>query len=323
MAVPKSERLMKLLIMLLVQRRPLGKHRIREHLYPGSGAEAFEKMFERDKEELRALGVPIETAPLDAYFDDEVGYRIPPGEFALPEVSLTAEEAAVVGLATRTWHNAGMTQATSAAVRKLTAAGVEVDLGALDMATPSGSAEESLFATCWEALCERQPVEFDYQRSGETTVRRRHLQPWGVLRYRGRWYVVGHDTDRGAERLFRLSRVHGNVVKVRRPGSYDIPEDVDVGEVARRMAPRPVAERAVLLVRQGAGHVLRRGARVVEDVPGPDAASGWDRVELDQPIDGLVEDVLAHGADVLLVEPVELRERIVARLDATLAGSPA
>ena len=96
MTVQKSERLLNLLIMLLVQRRHVPKDRIREILYPGSGTDAFEKMFERDKEELRSLGVPIEVGSLDAFFDDEPGYRIRPDEFALPDVSLEGDEAAVL-----------------------------------------------------------------------------------------------------------------------------------------------------------------------------------------------------------------------------------
>lgn len=322
MALPKSERLMKLLIMLLVQRRPVGKQRIRAQLYPDAAAEAFEKMFERDKEELRNLGVPVETVAVDAYFDDEVGYRIRPDEFALPDVELTAEEAAVVGLATRTWHNAGMIEAASSAARKLSAGGVDLDLSVVDLATPPGTVDEPLFATCWEALCRRQAVEFDYRRAGEDAVRRRHLQPWGVVRYRGRWYVVGHDTDRDAERLFRLSRVVGKVYPVGPTDSYEIPDGVDVREVTRRMAPRPVAERAVLLVRQGAGHLLRRGATVTEDVPGPDQVTGWDRLEISEPSDGLAADVLSHGPDVVLVEPAALRAQVVDRLDALVGPEP-
>ena len=72
--------------MLLVQRRFVAKERIREILYPDQATDAFEKMFERDKEELRSLGVPIEVGQLDAFFDDEPGYRIRPDEFALPEI---------------------------------------------------------------------------------------------------------------------------------------------------------------------------------------------------------------------------------------------
>ncbi len=85
-----------------------------------SRPDAFEKMFERDKDELRSLGVPVDVATIDPLFEDEVGYRIPPEAFALPDVELTPEEAAVVGLASRVWQHA--------------------DHGAGDVATPSGEA---------------------------------------------------------------------------------------------------------------------------------------------------------------------------------------
>src|SRR6478672_12877840 len=100
MSAQKTERLMNLLIMLLVQKRYVTKERIRDILYPDASDEAFEKMFERDKEELRSLGVPIEVGNMDAYFDDEPGYRVRPDRLALPDISLTADEAAVIGLAT-------------------------------------------------------------------------------------------------------------------------------------------------------------------------------------------------------------------------------
>lgn len=320
MPAPKSERLLNLLIMLLVQRRPIAKERIRELLYPDSRPDAFEKMFERDKEELRSLGVPVEVAALDPLFDDEIGYRVPADQFALPDIALTPEEAAVVGIASRVWQHATMAQATSDAVRKLTAAGIDVDLEALEIAQPLLTADEPAFETCWLATCERAPIEFDYQRAGDTSPRRRHIQPWGVVRYAGRWYVVGLDTDRGAERVFRLSRVHGEVRRAGAPGSYDVPEDTDVREIARRLAPPTSTETAVLLVRAGAGHGLRRAATHVEaDVPGPDARTSWDRIELVRPSVGLEDEVLAHGADVLLLEPEGMRRRIVERLERVLA----
>src|SRR4051812_32689352 len=106
MAVQKSERLLNLLIMLLVQRHYVSRDRTRAILYPASRAGAFEKMCGRDKEELRSLGGPIEGGNMDASFDDEPGYRIRPDEFALPAISLTADEAAVIGLATRVWEHA-------------------------------------------------------------------------------------------------------------------------------------------------------------------------------------------------------------------------
>ncbi|GAA2012255.1 MULTISPECIES: YafY family protein [Nocardioides] len=319
MSVRKSERLLNLLIMLLVQRHFVPKERIRSILYPGSSSEAFEKMFERDKDELRSLGVPIEVGSMDTYFDDEPGYRIRPDEFALPDIDLTPDEASVVGLATRVWQHAKLADATTEAVRKLRALGAPVDVTALDIVEPRLSAEEPSFDAFWEATAERTPVVFGYRRPGQDEVTTRHLQPWGVTRYSGRWYVVGLDTDRGEERVFRLSRVEGEARPDGPAGSYDVPAGTDVSAVARRLAPAPVVQRAVLLVRRGAGHQLRRGAAGVEtDVVGPDDHTTWDRVVLERDTLGLADEVLGHGADVCVEEPLELRAQVVERLRAGL-----
>lgn len=321
MSARKSERLLNLLIMLLVQRHFVPKERIRSILYPGSSDEAFEKMFERDKEELRSLGVPIEVGHMDAFFDDEPGYRIRPDEFALPEIDLRADEAAVIGLATRVWQHAKLAEATTEAVRKLTALGIDVDTSALDIVEPRLSAEEPSFDVFWEATQERVPVEFEYARPGQDTTTTRHLQPWGVARYAGRWYVVGFDTDRGAERVFRLSRVQGTARRRGEPGSYDVPPGTDVREVARRLAPAPSVVTATLLVRAGAGLALRRGADSVEaGVPGPDERTAWDRVVVTRSGFGMADEVLGYGADVLVEGPQELRDSVVERLRAVTAA---
>lgn len=321
MSLPKSERLLNLLIMLLVQRRYVAKDRIREILYPGSSDDAFEKMFERDKEELRSLGVPIEVGSLDAYFDDEPGYRIRPDQFALPEVSLTADEAAVLGLAAKVWEHARLAEATTEALRKLTAAGLPVDESALDIVQPRLAADEPAFDVFWEATVERVPVAFEYARSGEP-VATRHLQPWGVVRYSGRWYAVGLDTDRGAERVFRLSRVQGTPRRDGGAGSFDVPPGTDVRAVARRLAPTPLAEPATVLVRTGTALGLRRKAASAETgVTGPDGTQAWDALLLSH--GEIAEEVLTYGADAYVVSPPWLRDTVVARLRAVVAGAPA
>lgn len=318
MAAAKTERLMNLLIMLLVQRGFVTKARIRELLYDDASEEAFERMFERDKEELRSLGVPIATGSLDAYFDDEQGYRILPDEFALPAVQLTADEAAAVGLATRVWENASLAEATTDAVRKLRAAGVEVDTGALDLVQPRLAADEPSFDVFFEAIHRRRTVQFEYRRSVADAPATRRLQPWGVVRFSGRWYVVGLDPDRDAERVFRLSRVVGEARMTGPDDDYTVPEGVDVRAIARRLEPTPVAEHAVVLVRPGTGHALRRTADSVErQVIGPHGAV-WDRLTLTRvPID-LAGEVLAHGADAYVESPAELRDELIARLQETL-----
>jgi proteasome accessory factor B len=322
MSAPKTERLLNLLIMLLVQRHFVPKGRIRSILYPDSSDEAFEKMFERDKDDLRSIGVPIEVGQMDAYFDDEPGYRVRPDEFQLPRIELAADEAAVIGLATRVWGHARLAEATTEAVRKLTAFGLPVDVSALDIVEPRLVAEEPSFDIFWEASQERTPVEFAYVRSGQTEPTTRHLQPWGVVRYSGRWYAVGFDTDRGEERVFRLSRVQGQARRSGDPGSYDVPAGVDIRDVTRRLAPAPVAETVVVLARGGTGHALRRSAASVEaDVAGPDEATTWDRLTLERGGVALADELLSYGADVYVESPAALRDVMVDRLAAVIEGA--
>ena len=321
MSAPKTERLLNLLIMLLVQRHFVPKCRIRSILYPDSSDEAFEKMFERDKDDLRSIGVPIEVGQMDAYFDDEPGYRVRPDEFQLPRIELAADEAAVIGLATRVWGHARLADATTEAVRKLTAFGLPVDVSSLDIVEPRLVAEEPSFDIFWEASQERTPVEFEYVRSGQTEPTTRHLQPWGVVRYSGRWYVVGFDTDRGEERVFRLSRVQGQARKSGDPASYDVPAGVDIRDVTQRLAPAPVAETVVVLARGGTGHALRRGAASVEtDVAGPDDATTWDRLTLERGGVALADELLSYGAEVYVESPDALRDVMVDRLAAVIKG---
>lgn len=318
MAVPKSERLLNLLIMLLVQRRYVAKDRIREILYPGATDDAFEKMFERDKEELRSLGVPIEVGRMDAYFDDEPGYRVRPDELALPEIGLSADEASVLGLAAKVWEHARLAEATTEALRKLSAAGLPVDESALDVVQPRLAADEPAFDAFWEATLDRVPVAFEYRRTGQPATTR-HLQPWGVVRYSGRWYAVGLDTDRGAERVFRLSRVQGLPRRDGAPGSFEVPAGTDVRGVARRLAPAPLSEPAVVLVRAGTGGGLRRRAELVEPgVAGPDGGTGWDRLHLRH--GEVADEVLTYGPDAVVVSPSWLRDQVVSRLRAVVEG---
>jgi len=314
MSARKSERLLNLLITLLVSRTYVTKDRLRQ-VIPEYGAapsdEAFEKMFERDKDDLRQLGVPIEVGSVDPLFEDEPGYRIVRSAFELPEIELSPEEAAVVGLAARVWQHAGLASATSDALVKLKAAGIEVDREALNVVQPQLAVDEPTFEVIWDCLRTRTPVTFDYRRASEITVERRHLRPWGVATYRGRWYVAGFDTDRTAVRLFRLSRVVGEVERDGKPGAYTVPPDVDLRELTSALAPVPQDRTARLLVRQGAALGLRRRTRPAEGA----APEGWDLVEVDFGRDGsLADEALAYGEHVVVLEPQDLREFVVRTL---------
>jgi len=313
MSKRKTERLLGLVVCLLATSRYLTAEQIRDAVpgYP-ENEDLFKRMFERDKEDLRDLGVPLETG-LNHPFDDEAGYRIRQQEYELPELRLEADEAAVLGLAARVWRRAELAGAAAGALLKLRAAGVETG-DARQGIEPRLTAPEPSFGMLWEAVRDRRPVTFPYRAAGRSEAQQRTLEPWGVVNRRGRWYVAGWDPMRGATRVFRLSRIAGEVRFSGPARSVTVPDGVDVRELVRDWDPAPGTEQtAELRVRTGGGVGLRRGAYVR---PGPD---GWDLVTSRYRDVGWFADNLAwFGADVVVLEPPDLREAVIARLKGAL-----
>ncbi len=324
MSTAKSERLLNLVILLLVARNYTSKEQIRQLMEPyrASSDEAFDRMFERDKDDLRALGIPLETGFVDKFFEDEHGYRIKRDAFELPAIDFSADEVAVLGLAARVWRHAGLAAATSDALVKLKAAGLSFDREQLEQVQPTLVAEEPAFESMWQATVHRTPVQFDYSRAGQRDATTRHVEPWGVVTAQGRWYVAGLDTDRGEPRLFRLSRIVSEVTAIGEPGSFTVPEGTDLRAMSASLAPREPDCSAVVLARSGAANGLRRRAAVTAtSVTGPDGTPGWDQLDVPYVSEANFAGELLGYADAVVVEsPDELRTAVRDRLSSVLAG---
>jgi proteasome accessory factor B len=324
MAAKRAERLVNLVIALLSTRQYVTAARIRTTV-PGYEAddgsdradEAFKRMFERDKAELREMGVPLETGRTSA-FDTEDGYRIARADYELPEISLTGDEAAAVGLALRLWESAQLSGAAHSAMVKLKAAGIDVDAARAIPLQPRLDAGEPAFDPCYAAARDRRVLAFDYQRPDEDAPVRRNVQPWGVVAWHGRWYLVGEDLDRGAPRVFRLSRVVGLPKASGPAGAFQPPADLDLGAVvAGQVGGTETA--VVLRVRPGAAIGLRRNA-----VPLGQAPDGDDRLELRTAERGaLADQIAAYGADVVVESPPEVRAAVIGRLTRLAAMADA
>jgi proteasome accessory factor B len=324
MSKRRTERLLSIVVLLLSSRRYLTAEQIRASVsgYPDAG-ESFKRMFERDKDELRELGIPLETGKSGAS-DDEIGYRIRRQDYELPEIHLTPDEAAVLGIASRVWQSAELAGAAAGATLKLKAASGDVD-GEEDAQRVSRSIEprlttqEPAFGLLWEAVRDRRPVTFSHQGSGRAAASKRELEPWGVVNRRGHWYVAGYDRARGAPRVFRMSRITGPVKLSGPPGSVKVPDGADVGELVKDWDRTPPRDRtAILRIRAGAGLPLRHWARDVAAETG--GAQGWDRVTLSFADAGWYADYLASfGPDIVVVDPPDLREAVIRRLKGALA----
>jgi proteasome accessory factor B len=324
MSKRKTERLLGLVVCLLSTGRYLTADQIRQAVpgYPEQD-DLFKRMFERDKEELRDLGIPLETGRASS-FDDDLGYRITRQDYELPEISLEPDEVAVLGLASRVWQSAELAGAAAGAMLKLRAASREPESEDDDTATPHRGIEprlttqEPAFGPLWEAVRDRRPVTFDHQAGGRSEPARRTLEPWGVVNRRGRWYVAGYDRERNAPRVFRMSRITGPVKLAGPPGSVTVPEGTDVRELVKDWDRTPARDRtAILGVRENTGIGLRRWAR--ESVPEKERP-GWDRVTVSFADSGWYADYLASfGPDVIVFDPPDLREAVIRRLKGALA----
>ena len=234
--------------------------------YRASSDEAFDRMFERDKDDLRALGIPLETGFVDKFFEDEQGYRIKRDAFELPAIDFTADEVAVLGLAARVWRHAGLAAATSDALVKLKAAGLSFDREQLEQVQPTLVAEEPAFESMWQATVHRTPVQFDYSRAGQRDATTRHVEPWGVVTAQGRWYVAGpgHRPRRAPDVPAQPDRLRGDADRRRRARSR-CPRAPTCAPCPQSLAPRQPDRSAVVLARSGAANGLRRRAAVTRD----------------------------------------------------------
>lgn len=314
---------MNLVIALLSTRGYLTAEHIRRNVagYADStSGEAFSRMFERDKNELRDLGIPLETGKASS-FDAKEGYRINREAYALPPVRLTAEESAAVAVATQLWESPELTTATHSALLKLRAAGADVDAPDAGVVITTASlpgirGSEEVLGIVLAAIDAGRAVTFPHRPTRTAPYRDRTVEPWGVVTYRGRWYLVGHDRDRDDVRTFRLSRIGADVHAVGPRDAVTPPADVNLRDVVHRaVAEWPPGPQARVWVADGRATSLRRQA--LDAVPAVLDARPGDELTLEVGMAArLAREVAALGADAVVLEPDSLRADVIERLRA-------
>ena len=302
----KSERLVNLTIALLATGRWITKSEIYENIEGYSGEpDAKERMFERDKEELRNLGIDIEVGTFDPLFEDEVGYRIRPENYRIQISELTPQHLALISSATQSWRGAILDSQASAGLTKLKALGIESDVDGIPMNPHQLRNSDTNLAKVIDALALRKTISFDY-RASDNTDENRALEPYGVGTKNGFWYVAGNDLERRAVRLFRLDRVVSEVKEQGKGASYEIPEDFSMHNQLQSRTRKNVAQ---LLVRKGKADRLRKHASVQE------SQDEWDSVEYQySDMKDLIRDLLWHRDDVKVIGPTEVKESLMASL---------
>lgn len=307
----KVERLVNLTVALLEARRPLTLDDLRRRTgyYDQGDRESTRRMFERDKDDLRRLGVPIETRPTDA-FEVETGYIIDRSAYEMPDIDLDADEVAALAVALRVAGDQGARLGlTKLAARAPDPAPVAAPVA--ERVTVNADALDDLA----DPLLERRTVGFDYRaRSGEPSTRR--VDPYAVVQRRGAWYLIGHDHDRDDLRVFRLDRIDGRIRARSEPDAFVRPSDLDIDAIVLGPSADEV-EVLIAVAAQATWHVEVRGGEATGD-----EVAGWRVYRL--PSVGewwALRWVLEMGADVEVLAPDSLRTTVIDHLRALAAAS--
>jgi len=213
------ERSLNLLAFLLTAQRPVTADEIRTTVagYEQQSDEAFHRTFERDKDLLRRLGVPLQLAPTDGW-EVEFGYVIPSEEWALEDPGLTDEERTAVLLAAQAVRFGGQ-PAGADALFKL--GGAPAGVGGEPLAADLGLSAEDVEAA-FAAVTERRALQFAYSGTERT------IHPYGLAHRRGHWYLVGPEAGGdGQVKAFRLDRAGdvrpgGQRAAFTRPPGFDV-----------------------------------------------------------------------------------------------------
>lgn len=299
----KSERLVNLTIALLATERWITKSEIYRTVDGYNGElDAKERMFERDKEDLRNLGIDIEVGTFDPLFEDEVGYKIRPEKYQLHLESLSSEQLALITSATQAWHGAVLNSQASSALAKLQSLGIKSDADGIPHLESSLKISDTNLVAVIDAIAAKQTISFSY-RSADNENEQRALEPFGIGTKNGFWYLAGRDLDKSAIRLFRLDRINGEIKEQGKVNSYAIPSDFAMSSL---LASKDRDKKAIVDIRIDKGFRLRKYASVIS------TDTEWDRCEIAYAELGeLISDLLWHRDDAKLLKPQSAVEALL------------
>ena len=310
----KTERLLNLVFALMGTQGPISRAEIRSTVagYESSESDdAFERMFERDKDELRSMGIPIETV-FDA-FGDALGYLIAHSDYAYLDLDLTARDLTILSIATQVWDEAVLGNAARTALRKIESqTHTSISPSPYVQGVARVRAQDGAIIPLLSAARERKVVSFLYRATGHKEEKRT-IEPWSVICRNGNWYVVGYDQCREEERTFKLSRIRGTVTVTAKTCTQSVPAD------RSRKVELPQDDKTVLAhicVTSGQGGNLIRNAIEVT------TRDAKDFITIEASTQELLMWMLASAPALKSVEPEELRDELLSALSSIAGTQP-
>jgi Predicted transcriptional regulator len=317
-AVPVEERLFSLVLALLATETGLTKNEIlssvqgyRQRYRNGGDNANLERQFERDKDDIRDLGVPLETidSPGDAGNNQTLRYRIPKGAYELPaDVAFTPEETALLGLAAMVWREGSLSGESRRALLKLRSLGVTADEPVLGYA-PRIRLRDAAFDPLDAAIRKGVRVRFPYLKPGEERASERDVVPLALVQYQGRWHLSA--LRDGEPRTYLLRRIVGPVAAGR---AVEVPAGDHAAAALAELEQVWQGNVAELEIEPGSDAATRLANRDGVEVSGDRATAHFVDLNI------LADELSGFGPEVFVLAPPELRDAVVARLKGVAAA---
>jgi proteasome accessory factor B len=305
----KSERLVNLTIALLATKRLLTKTEIFDKVegYDGD-ADARDRMFERDKDELRSIGITIEVGQIDAFFEDEVGYRITQSAYKLEMPELSPQELTLIALSQQLFAEHALGDSAQDALIKFKSSGVPVDESLLNATSLYKLTIPAAISEIIRAIAEKRHISFEYL-SDDFTSHTRTIAPYHLTYKFNKWYFMGLDQQIQELRTFRLDRLSSQLTLSKKSDLFSIPHDAHVS-----FAQDDQKISVTLEVIDGFLPLWLKNVRSTT------SRDEWSTYEVHLPLnEETVEKVLRCGTNVKVLAPQELRQRVIDALAETVA----
>jgi len=283
--------------------------------YSPTAVDSVTKSFERDKKEIRNLGIVIHTrTPIDAPDDNHgVRYLIDPSTYVLPDdIQFSRAEISLLHLAARAWQHGSMSKDALRAINKLKSLGIEAD-GTLSGIRPRISGWDDVVDHLGDILGQSGIAEFSYVKPGSLTAETRRAAPLALTEWNGLWYMLAWDLNRDAERTFLVSRFT-TIPRMIPQSRYEKDDQDYATRLAGELDALALSNVARISVTPDTDAELRLGAKY-----GAPDETGQIHVPTAD-LDLLADELVEYGSDVTAVHPDELRFLVRKRFERIVAA---
>ena len=300
MSDQKTERLINLTLALLSSKRYLTKSEIFNNVAGYSGSpETMERMFERDKDELRNLGIRIEVRALDPLFEDDQGYLIDSDTFQINPNDFSQEEIFLLTMAANLWHGSALQKDSKAALLKIQSLDGLVATNTVASPVIEDNEDSKKLLLIFDAVERFITLEFEYK----GTIRQ--VKPYGIYTRRGFWYLAAQEND--VVKSFKVVRIGQTIRATSKAQGFAKPSEFKLSAFLEDINA-PTTSKAEVRIRKNQALALRKRHKVEE------VDSEWDKLFIDYIFEeDLIESLLWYGSNLVVISPTSIRDQIINR----------